>query len=125
MIRREFFATGGTLLFGGCLSNSERDPPEDSEFVVTSERNNELEVSIRLKDGESAFAVEGFVLDSGESDRFTAGSQNGDVEGEMSIAAKIVSPQQATYEQSEIPVGVPEYNISIQSDDINVIWAEN
>lgn len=125
MIRREFFTTGGALLFGGCLSSSERDSPEDSEFIVTNERTNEVEVSIRLKDGESAFAVEGFVLDSGASDRFTAGSQSGDVEGEMSIAAKIISPQQATYEQSEIPVGVPEYNIIIQSDDINVIWAEN
>jgi len=125
MIRREFIATGGILLFGGCLSSSEQDPPEDSEFIVTNERNNELEVSIRLKRGESAFAVEGFVLDSGESDQFTAGLHNADVEEEMSIAAKIISPRQTTYEQNGIPVGVPEYDISIQSDDINVIWAEN
>lgn len=125
MIRREFIVTGGILLFDGCLSNSEQNSSEDSEFIVTNERDNELEVSIRLKRGENAFAVEGFVLDSGESDRFTAGLHNAEMEEEMSIAAKIISPRQTTYEQNGIPVGVPEYDISIQSDDINVAWAEN
>jgi hypothetical protein len=42
----------------------------------------------------------------------------------MSIAVEILRPQERTYEENEIPVGVPEYDITIQSDDINVIWAE-
>jgi hypothetical protein len=125
MTRRKFLATVGLLLCGGCLSDSEQESPTDSEFIITNERDIELEVSIRLKDGESAFAVEGFVLDSGESGRFTAGLYNTSVEGNMSIVAKILSPQQTTYAQDEIPVGVPEYNISIQSDSISVTWAEN
>ena len=125
MIRRKFLALSGLSFCGGCLSDSKQGLQADSEFIVTNERDSELEVSIRLKDEESAFAVEGFIFDSGETDQFTAGLHNVDVEGDMSIAAKILSPQEATYEQGEIPVGVPQYNITIQSDGINVIWAEN
>ena len=124
-MRRELLGIGGMVLFSGCLTVPEQEPPRDSEFIVTNERDNELEVSIRLKQGDSAFAVEGFVLNSGESGRFTAELHSGDVEGNMSIAAKIISPRQRTYEQNGIPVGVSRYNISIQSHDINVVWAEN
>ncbi len=123
MIRRSFLASGGLLLCCGCVSDSEQGSQADSKFTVTNERDTELDVSIRLMDGERAFAVDGFRLDDSETGRFTAGFSN--VEGDMSIAAKLLSPQEATYEQTGIPVGVPEYNISIQSDGINVIWAEN
>jgi hypothetical protein len=107
------------------LSGSKQGSQSDSEFLVANERDSELEVSIRLKDGERAFAVEGFVLAGGETDQFTAGLHNADTEGDMSIAAKVLSPQKATYEQEGIPVGVPEYTINILSDSLDVIWVEN
>jgi hypothetical protein len=123
MLRRKFVATGGLLICSGCSSDADQNAQTDSEFVITNERDSELEVSIRLKDGKSAFAVEGLVLDGGTTSRFTAGFVN--VNGEdMSIVAKILNPQEATYEQKAIPMGVPQYRIRIHSDDINVIWAE-
>lgn len=125
MIRRKFLATCGLSFCGGCLSDSAQNLQADSKFIVTNKRDSELEVSIRLKDGESAFAVEGFVLASGETNQFAAGLHNVDAGNGMSIAAKILSPQEAIYEQEGIPVGVPEYNISIESDGITVTWAEN
>jgi hypothetical protein len=123
MFRRNFVATAGLLFCSGCLSDISQNRQSDSEFIITNERDSKLEVSIRLKDGNRAFAVEGFVLDEGETNRFTAGFVS--VEGKISIAAKILSPQEMTYEQEEIPVGVPEYDIRIQSDSIDVVWAES
>jgi hypothetical protein len=102
-----------------------QDAKADSTLNITNERDNELEVSTRMKDGNRSFAVGDFVLDKGKTKEFTARFVNmEDVPG-MSIAAKILSLQETTYEQEEIPVGVPEYDIRIQSDGIDVVWAEN
>lgn len=121
MNRRKLLATGWLLVSSGCLSG----PEQDSKFVIVNERDSELEVSIRLKDGESAFAVEGFVLDGGETNRFTAGVRGANVAGDMAIAAKILSPQEATYEREEIPTTASEYEISIQPDSLDIAWAGN
>lgn len=121
MIRRKLLALSGLLLCGGCVSGSEDS--EDFTFFVTNERDSRLDVSIRLQDGERGFAVEGFVLESGETGRFTAGFVN--VPREITVVTKILNPREATYRQSEIPVGVPSYHINIQSNGINVVWAEN
>ena len=101
-----------------------QDTKDDSALNITNERDNELGVSTRMKDGNRSFAVGDFVLDNGKTKEFTARFVNmEDVLG-MSIAAKILSPQKTTYEQ-EAPVGVPVYDIRIQSDGIDVGWAEN
>jgi hypothetical protein len=121
MIRRKFLALSGLSLCSGCLSDSKDS--QDSEFLITNERESGLDVSLRLKDGERGFAVEGFMLDSGETGRFTAGFVN--VAQNMTVVTKILSPQKATYQQKEIPGGAPEYNITIQSNGINVVWAEH
>ena len=91
---------------------------------ITNERDNELGVSTRMKDGNRSFAVGDFVLDKGRTKEFTARFINMEDVLAMSIAAKILSPQETTYEQ-EAPVGVPVYDIRIQSDGIDVVWAEN
>ena len=101
-----------------------QDTKADSALNITNERDNELGVSTRMKDGNRSFAVGDFVLDNGKTKEFTARFVSmEDVLG-MSIAAKILSPEETTYEQ-EAPVGAPVYDIRIQSDGIDVGWAEN
>jgi hypothetical protein len=121
MIRRKFLAISGLLLCSGCLADSKDS--KDSEFLITNERDSRLDVSLRLLDGERGLAVEGFMLDSGETRRFTAGFVN--VAKNMTVVTRILSPQKATYQQKEIPVWAPEYDINIQSNGINVVWAEH
>lgn len=65
------------------------------------------------------------MLDSGETDQFTADLYNTTVRGDMSVAARIISPQRTMYIQDGIPVGVPEYSISIQPGGIDVTWIED
>lgn len=102
-----------------------QDAQADSAVNITDERDNDLEVSTRTKDGNRSFAVGDFVLDEGETTEFTARFVNmQDVLG-MSISVTVLSPQATTYEQKELPVGVPGYAIRIESDGIDVIWAEN
>ena len=101
-----------------------QDAKADSALNITNERDNELEVSTRMKDGNRSFAVGDFVLDKGKTKEFTARFVNmQDVLG-MSISVKVLSPQETTYEQKELPVGVPVYDIRIKSDGIDVTWAE-
>jgi hypothetical protein len=118
MIRRKFLAISGLFLSSGCLP--ELEDSKDSEFLISNKRDSELDVSIRLKDGERGFAVEGFMLDSGETGQFAAGFVG--VAKNMTVVAKILSPQEATYQQKEIPVGIPEYDIRIQPNSISVVW---
>ena len=91
---------------------------------ITNERDNELGVSTRMKDGNRSFAVGDFVLDKGKTKEFTARFVNVEDVLSMSIAAKILSPQETTYEQGA-PFDVPVYDIRIQSDGIDIGWAEN
>ena len=101
-----------------------QDAKADSALNITNERDNELEVSTRMKDGNRSFAVGDFVLNEGKTKEFTARFVNmQDVLG-MSISVKVLSPQETTYEQKELPVGVPVYDIRIKSDGIDVTWAE-
>lgn len=99
-----------------------KDTQPDDAFRITNQSDGELDISTRLEDGNRSFTIEEIVLDQGATKRFRAQFVN--VEAGMSIAVEILRPQERTYEQKEIPVGVPEYDITIQSDDINVIWAE-
>ena len=93
----------------------------DDVFSITNESDSELDVSTRLKDGERSFAIGGFTIDKEATKRFEARFVDGGLD--MSIAVKILSPQKKTYEK-EVPVGVPVYDIIIQSDGIKVTWAE-
>ena len=121
MFRRKFVATGGLLLCSGCLSDSTRDWQADSEFVVPNERDTELEVSVRLRDGESAFAVEAFILDAGETGKF---EQSVPEHPPVSVAAKIINPVEETYEQ-RVRAGALEYTVQIRPDSVEATPAEN
>ena len=101
-----------------------QDAKADSALNITNERDNELGVSTRMKDGNRSFAVGDFVLDKGKTKEFTARFVNVEDVLSMSIAAKILSPQETTYEQGA-PFAVPVYDIRIQSDGIDIGWAEN
>jgi hypothetical protein len=121
MFRRTFVATGGLLLWSGCLSDSNQDWQDDAAFVVTNKRDTELDVSVRLTDGESAFAVEGFRLGAGETDEF---EQSVPESQPMSVVVKIIDPVEETYEQ-RIRVGAPRYTVQLQSDGIETTAVEN
>jgi hypothetical protein len=121
MFRREILATGGLLLGSGCLADSYVDWQADAEFIITNERDNELEVSVRLKDGESAFAIEAFLLESGEMEKF---EQSVPEIPPLSVVAKIINPVEETYEQN-IRVGAPKYTVQIQSNSIETTSGEN
>lgn len=99
-----------------------QDTQPDDAFRITNQSDGKLDVATELEDENRSFTVEEVVLDQGATKRFRAQFVN--VEAGMSIAVEILRPQERTYEENEIPVGVPEYDITIQSDDINVIWAE-
>jgi len=101
-----------------------QDAKADSALNITTERDNELGVSTQMKDGNRSFAVGDFVLDKGKTKEFTARFVNVEDVLSMSIAAKILSPQETTYEQGA-PFAVPVYDIRIQSDGIDIGWAEN
>ena len=101
-----------------------QDAKADSALNITTERDNELGVSTQMKDGNRSFAVGDFVLDNGKTKEFTARFVNVEDVLSMSIAAKILSPQETTYEQGA-PFDVPVYDIRIQSDGIDIGWAEN
>jgi len=98
-----------------------QDAQADDVFSITNESDSELDVSTRLKDGERSFTIEAFTIGEEATKRFEAKFVDGGLG--MSIAVKILSPQKKTYEK-EVPVGVPVYDIIIQSDDIKVTWAE-
>ena len=100
-----------------------QDTQPDDAFHITNQSDGKLDVSTQLEDGNRSFTVEEIVLDQGATKRFRAQFVN--VEAGMSIAVEILRPQERTYEENEIPVGVPEYDIRIQSDGIDVVWAEN
>ena len=125
MNRRRYIVTSGLLVCSGCVSDAEQEPPPASEFTVENTRDTEIDVSIQLKDGESAFAVEEFVLDPRGTARFTMAFHDLAVGRDMSLVVKILEPQEAAYEQEALPVGVPVYRITIQSDGVDVVWAEN
>jgi hypothetical protein len=114
MFRRGFISISGVLLFSGCIADSGRDWQPDSVFMITNERDNEIEVSVRLKDGQSAFAVEGLVLEGGETREF---EQSIPENQPLSVATKIINPTNETYEKS-ISEGAPKYTVQIQSDSI-------
>ncbi len=114
MFRRRFISISGVLLFSGCITDSGRDWQPDSVFMITNERDNEIEVSVRLKDGQSAFAVEGLVLEGGETREF---EQSIPENQPLSVATKIINPTKETYEKS-ISVGASKYTVQIQSDSI-------
>jgi hypothetical protein len=123
MMRREFVLTGSVFLTGlsGCLSD--QDAQQDSVIDVINQTDSELELSVRLHDGDSAFAVEGIVLASGEQTQFeqaiTSDTRT------IRFVVKILDPIERTYEQEELPTGVPEYSVRVQSDGVDVVWAEN
>jgi hypothetical protein len=108
-------------LCSGCLSDPNQDWQADSEFAVTNERDNELEVSVRLRDGNSAFAVEGFILDDGETGTF---EQSVPENPPVSVVAKLIDPVEETYEQ-RIRAGAPEYTVQIRPDSVEATPAEN
>jgi predicted component of type VI protein secretion system len=122
MFRRQFVATGGLLLCGGCLSGSGPASQADSTFVISNERDTELEVSVRLRDDENAFAVEGLTLAGGETARFEQPVP--DELSTMDIVAKIRNPETETYEQ-RIRAGVPRYIVRIRPDGIEATWDED
>ena len=111
MFRRRFISISGVLLFSGCIADSGRDWQPDSVFMITNERDNEIEVSVRLKDGQSAFAVEGLVLEGGETREF---EQSIPENQPLSVATKIINPTNETYEKS-ISEGAPTSPVPIQS----------
>ena len=122
-MRREFVLTGSAFLTGlsGCLLD--QDAEQDSVIDVINQTDSELELSVRLHDGESAFAVEGIVLASGEQTQFEQAIPSDT--RTIRFVVKILDPIERTYEQEELPTGVPEYSVRVRSDGIYVVWAEN
>jgi hypothetical protein len=99
-----------------------QDTEADDVFRLANETDNEINVSSQLEDGDRSFTLEGLMLKQGATMRFEA--QFADVVANMSIAVEILSPDETTYKETGIPVGAPDYDITIQPDRINVIWAE-
>lgn len=142
MIRRTFITAGCALLYtaAGCISNQEDSPPEpsggnsssepsegdsssESTVAITNEREGTVEVSVQLTAGENAFTVEEFNLGSGEQTQFTTvPPEDADA---IAVVVELLNAQETKYEEGGLPAGVPEYNITIQSEGITVIWAEN
>jgi hypothetical protein len=121
MHRRKFVATGGLLLCSGCLSDPYRESQEKSEFVVTNRSSNKIDLSLRLTNERGAFAVEGLVLESGDTGQFEQAVPES--LKTMNIVAKILDPVEKVYKH-RIRASVPEYIIQIQSDNMEVIWDE-
>ena len=119
MTRRKFLTAVGMLVWSGCVSPSSPSSRTDSTITVTNRRNRQVEVSVRLMDGKSAFAVEGFELDAGETSQFDQALP--ETPPTMNVVVKILEPVEKTYEQ-RIRAGVSEYAVQIRSDGIEVIW---
>lgn len=121
--RRDFLSIGATLLCttAGCVSPSEKDPQDTSTVEITNQRSTELEGIIRFTD-EGAVVVE---------EPLGSRDENNQLEVEfprelkqVTLVIELDSSKEQIYKKS-VPAGVPGYYITIQSDDIDVIWAEN
>lgn len=121
MHRRKLVATAGVLLCNGCLSNSYWNAQENSEFIITNNSPNKIDLSIRLTNEESVFGVKELVLERGETDQFEQPVPENLTT--MNIVARILDPIKKVYEH-RIRASVPEYVIQIQSNNMEVIWDE-
>ena len=94
---------------------------DESTLEITNQRGTELEGVIRFtSEGEVVVEVPFSVSDG--TDRFEVEFPR-DVRQGM-LVVTLHSPEEQTYEES-VPAGVPEYYITIRSDGIDIIWAEN
>jgi hypothetical protein len=90
---------------------------------VLNDRETGVEASIRLKEGDRVFAIEGVTLESSEAATFDVEFPN--VGTDMTVSVQMFSQQEKLYERTGVPVRVPEYNVSIRSDGIIVAWPES
>lgn len=121
--RRNLLSIGAALLCGmaGCLSLSEKNNRNKSTLEITNQRGAKLEGVIRFIDGENVVVEEPLNLSSGNNQFEVEFPQ--DVR-QVTLVIDLHRPAEQTYEES-VPAGVPEYYITIQSDGIDVTWAEN
>jgi hypothetical protein len=122
MIWREFLTVAGVIFCGGCLSDSEQELLIDSTFYLDNSRESTIQGSIRVKnENGGAIDQEGFLLDSGDTSKFTAGLQ--DTKG-IIITVELNRPEETTYDQTDIPANSVEYGIDVHSDGIDVEWTD-
>lgn len=110
---------GGTA---GCLSPSDGNTRSKSTLVVENQRGGEQEVAIRFEDGDIVLFNETFRLAAGEQRRVEGNLSRGATQ--VAVFVDVRSSQEAVYEDT-VPGGVPEYHVSLRSDGIDVVWAEN
>ena len=121
--RRDFLSIGITLLCttAGCVSLSGEDRQDTSTVEITNQRSTGLEGMIRFTD-EGDVAVEEPLGSRDENNRL-------EVEfprelRQVTLVIELDSPEEQIYKES-VPAGVPEYYITIQSGDIDIMWTEN
>jgi hypothetical protein len=121
--RRDFISIGVTLLYTttGCVSLSGESHRDTSTVEITNQQSAELEGVIR-------FTYEGEVI---VEEPLGSRDENNRLEVEfprelrqVTLAIELDSPEEQIYTES-VPSGVPDYHVTIQSDDIDVVWAEN
>lgn len=111
----------GIASTAGCLSPSEGNTRTTSTLVVANERDRELELRIRFENGDIVLFADTLAIPAGESQRLEDDLSRGATQ--VDVFVEFLRPQEGVYEDS-VPGGVPEYRITIKSDDVDVVWAE-
>jgi hypothetical protein len=124
MNRREFLTVASVGVGGtaGCLSPSEENSRSESILIVENQRDSEQEAVIRFEDGDIVLFEETFRIAAGEQHRVEDDLSRGATQ--VDVFVDIRSSQEGTYEDTA-PGCVPEYRISLRSDGVNLVWAEN
>jgi len=106
----------------GCLSPSEGNARTESTLIIENQRDSEQEVVIRFEDGDIVLFEETFRLAAGEQHRVEDDLSRGATQ--VDVFVDVRSSQEAIYEDT-VPGGVPEYRVSLRSDGVDLVWAEN
>jgi len=122
--RREFLTVASVGVGGtaGCLSPSEENSRSESILIVENQRDSEQEAVIGFEDGDIVLFERTFMIAAGEQHRVEDDLSRGATQ--VDVFVDVRSSQEDTYEDTA-PGGVPEYRISLRSDGVNLVWAEN
>ncbi|MFC7043941.1 hypothetical protein [Halonotius sp. GCM10025705] len=91
-------------------------------LIIENQRDSEQEAVIRFENGDIVLFEETFRLGAGEQDRVEEDLSRGATQ--IDVFVEVRNSQETIYEDT-VPGGLPEYRVSLYSDRVDLVWAEN